>query len=689
MPSTIRLLCISLLILHTLPAFAQGTDELPRLPEVVITGERLPRLEESASQFLITPEDIQLQPPARPGNILRIVPGFVTIDHSGGGVKADQYLLRGFDADHGTDVAFFMDGMPINVRSHAHGQGYTDLNFVIPESLQDIDVSKGPYFVEYGDFAVAGAVNFLTREMVEQNQAEVSFGTFNTQRYLTLLSPTKGAVRSFVALEGFLTDGPYDNPNNYHRFNGLAKLTMNPIANSELTITGSYYRGESDASGQIPLRAVDDGIISRFGSIDPNEGGNTQRTTGRVRFRWDARPGGTAFANIYAQYYQLDLFSNFTFFLNDPVNGDGIEQNDNRYIYGGHLGYRQSGSVLGIDSAATLGFQARVDDGEVRLGRQRQRQRFDTTTSSDLFEASYSPYLKLEFQPYTWMRFVGGLRADVYQFDVQNRCPTCIEQPEGETSANIVNWKANLILGPWYGTEFFLNYGTGFHSNDARAVVTDPGLNPLPRATGYEVGFRTRQFERIEFSAAFWLLYLDSELVFVGDEGVTEASDATKRLGVELFTRIKLLDWLWLRGDVTSTSAEFRGSGDPIPLAPRFTWRGDLTARLPFGLAATLQATHLGKRPLTENDGVYSQPFTVVDLITRFRLPYKVGPGYLEPFLLFQNLTNTNYRQAQFFFESRLRREPEAVADIHFTPGAPLGVLGGVGFLFQAAPSPS
>jgi hypothetical protein len=682
MPITLCLL-ISLLVAHASLAFAQTSGQLPRLPEVAITGERLPRLEEAASQFLITPEDIQLLPPARPGNILRLVPGFVTIDHSGGGVKADQYLLRGFDADHGTDVAFFMDGMPINVRSHAHGQGYTDLNFVIPESLQDIDVSKGPYYVEYGDFAVAGAVNFLTREMVEQNMAEVSFGTFNTQRYLTLLSPTKGAVWSFVALEGFLTDGPYDNPNDYYRFNGLAKLTMNPIHNSELTITGSYYKGDSNASGQIPLRAVDQGIISRFGSIDPSEGGGTQRATGRVRFRWDARPGGTAFANVYGQYYQLDLFSNFTFFLNDAVNGDGIEQNDNRYIYGGHVGYRQSGSVLGIDSAATIGFQARVDDGEVRLGTQQQRGRLGTTTDSDLFEASYSPYLKLEFQPLSWMRFVGGIRGDAYQFDVRDRCPDdCLERPEGETTDHIVNWKANLILGPWYGTEFFANYGTGFHSNDARAVVSDPGINPLPRATGYEVGFRTRQFERIEFSAAFWLLYLDSELVFVGDEGVTEASDATKRLGFELFTRIKLLDWLWFRGDLTSTSAEFRGSGDAVPLAPRFTARGDLTARLPFGLTSSLQLWHVGERYLTEDRSVTSQPFTVLDWVTRFRLPYKIGPGQLEPFLIVQNLTNTNYRQAQFFFESRLRNEVDPVADVHFTPGGPFGVLGGIGFLF-------
>ncbi|MGH8066519.1 MAG: hypothetical protein ACRERE_15030 [Candidatus Entotheonellia bacterium] len=237
------------------------------------------------------------------------------------------------------------------------------------------------------------------------------------------------------------------------------------------------------------------------------------------------------------------------------------------------------------------------------------------------------------------------MRADVYQFDVRDRCPDdCPERPEGETSDHRVNWKANLILGPWFGTEFLFNYGTGFHSNDTRAVVGAPGLNPLPRARGYEVGFRTRQFERIEFSAAFWLLYLDSELVFVGDEGITEPSDAIKRLGYELYTKIKLLDWLWLQGDITSTSAEFRGSGNAVPLAPRFTARGNLTARLPFGLTTSLQVLHMGKRLLTEDRSVSSQPFTGLDLVTRFRLPYTIGPGHLEAFLIVQNLTNTEYR---------------------------------------------
>jgi outer membrane receptor protein involved in Fe transport len=673
----------ALLAISALFAAVPHAGEAPRLPPVVITGERLPRLGEAASQFLITPEDMQLQPPARPGNLLRLAPGFVTVDHSGGGVKADQYLFRGFDADHGTDVAFFVDGMPVNIRSHAHGQGYADLNFVIPEALQEIEVYKGPYDVEFGDFATAGAVNFITRELVEQNLLEVTYGMFDTQRYLALLSPLRGPVRSLLALEGFVTDGPFINPNDYCRFNGLVKFTMNPTPQSELTVIGTHYRGDSNASGQIPRRAVERGLIDRFGAIDPTEGGKSQRTTGRVRFRYDPTPGGTAFANLYVQNYQLDLFSNFTFFLRDPIDGDGIEQNDDRFVYGGHLGYRHSANVLGVESAATLGFQARVDDARVRLGTQRRRQRLGTTVSVDLFEASYSPYLKLEFQPLRWLRVVGGVRADVFQFDVRDRCPAaCSERPEGETSDHIVNGKANLILGPWFGTEVFLNYGTGFHSNDARAVVSDPGARTRPRARGYEVGLRTRQLERIEFTAAFWRLELDSELVFVGDEGVTEASEASRRLGFELATRVKLLDWLWLNANLTSTSAEFRGSGEAVPLAPRFTARGDLLAQFPFGLSARLQVLHVGKRPLIEDRRVSSQPFTVLDLVTRYRLPYKIGPGYLEPFLIIQNLTDAAYRQAQFFFESRLRDEPEPVADVHFTPGYPFTVLGGVAFRF-------
>ncbi|MBI4402462.1 MAG: TonB-dependent receptor plug domain-containing protein [Nitrospirae bacterium] len=670
--------CLLLLVVSSARAH-EPTEEGVRLSEVAVTAERPVA---ASSQRFIPDKDILLQPQGRPGNLARLVPGLVTVEHSGGAGKADQYFLRGFDADHGTDVALFTDGMPVNIRSHAHGQGYSDLNFIIPETIMEIEVYKGPYHAQFGDFATAGAVNFVTREKVEEGVVQLAGGQFDTQRHLLMFSPIAGRVRSLVAAEGYFTNGPFINDNRYSRFNGLVKLTMNPTVRSELSLTGTHHQGRWNASGQIPFREVEAGRLDRFGFIDPTEGGRTMRSTGRLQYHYDTTAGGTAFADLYAQYYRLDLFSNFTFFLHDPVNGDGIEQDDRRGVYGGDVGYRQSGDLLGIASTATLGVQARIDDAHVRLGTQHRRERLGTTVDADILQASYSPYLKLEFQLMPWMRLVGGARSDVFTFDVKNRCATCPQQPNGKTDAKIANTKGNLILGPWFGTEFFMNVGTGFHSNDARSVVSNPNAQILPRATGYEVGFRTKQWDRVEFIAALWSLDLSSELVFVGDEGTTKIRGATRRYGMELGARINLVDWLTLAGDVTLTHAEFRGTGGAIPLAPEVTGRADLTARLPMGLSSSLQMLHLGRRPATEDRRATAQPFTVFDLVTRYKLPVKIERGRLEAFLSVMNLTDTKWRQAQFFFESQLKNEPAPVGDIHFVPGPPRMIMGGVSWYF-------
>ena len=266
--------------------------------------------------------------------------------------------------------------------------------------------------------------------------------------------------------------------NRYFRGNLFGKLTTNLSSRDELSVTGTFQSSKWNASGEIPLRAVEAGTLGRFGSIDPSEGGNTLRSTARLNYHYDTLSGGQFFANAYGQYYRLDLFTNFTYFLNDPVNGDGIQQSDRRVMYGGDLGYKQQGEVLGMPSIGTIGFQTRVDDIHLRLGTQTTRTPTGTTTDNDVLEASYAPYVKAEVQPMPWMRLTGGLRGETFTFDVHNRCPTCAEQADGRKSSGIILPKINLILGPWAGTEFFVNYGEGFHSNDARSAVT-PGSSPL------------------------------------------------------------------------------------------------------------------------------------------------------------------------------------------------------------------
>ena len=653
--------------------------DILEVPEVTVIGERPVA---ASSQQFIPDKEIILQPQGRPADVLRLIPGFVAVEHSGGAGKADQYFLRGFDADHGTDVAFFTDGMPINLRTHAHGQGYTDLNFIIPETIEGLEVNKGAYLPEYGDFATAGAVNFKTRQVVQEGVAQVAGGQFDTQRYLLMFSPTKDKVRTMFAAEAYYTNGPYQNDNRYLRTNLFGKMTTNLTGRDELSLTGTFQKSQWNASGEIPLRAVNDGTLDRFGAIDPSEGGDTLRSTARLNYHYDTTSGGQFFANAYGQYYRLDLFTNFTFFLTDPVNGDGIQQSDRRVVYGGDLGYKQRGEVFGLPSIGTIGFQTRVDDIHAKLGTQTTRMPTGNTTDSDILEASYAPFVKAEVQPTSWMRLAGGLRWETFTFDVRNLCTTCAEQPAGRTSSGIVLPKMNLILGPWASTEFFANYGEGFHSNDARSAVA-PGSSPLARARNYEIGVRSKPWgpEGVEFIATTWRLDLQSELVFVGDEGTTEIRGPSRREGVEVGVRGQVSGPLYVNGSFTWTKAEFR-NGDAIPLAPEYTAYGAVILKWPEGLTSQLQATYLGVRPLIEDRSIASPSWLTFDVSERYRLPITLPHGRMEVFLFVRNLFNTEWEQAIFAFESRLRTEAAGVTDIHFVPGNPRTFMGGVAWYF-------
>jgi hypothetical protein len=664
-----------------LPAPAHEPDEdVLDVQEVSVTANRPVA---ASSQQFIPDKEYLLQPQGRPAQVLRLIPGFIAVEHSGGAGKADQYFLRGFDADHGADVAFFTDGMPINFRSHAHGQGYTDLNFIIPETIEGLDVFKGAYLPEFGDFATAGAVNFKTREVVKEGIVQLAGGQFNAQRHLLMFSPTKEKVRTLIAAEGYYTDGPFVSNNRYFRGNLLGKMTLNPTVRSELSVTGTFHQAQWNGSGEIPFRAVTDGTIDRFGSIDPSEGGRTIRSTGRLNYHHDTTSGGRFFANAYGQYYKFDLYTNFTFFLNDPVNGDGFLQSDRRVVYGGDTGWRQTLDLFGISSAVTAGVQARVDNIHARLGPQVKRNPLGATSDTDILEASYAPYLKAEFQPRPWARLSGGVRSEVFTFDVRNRCSDCVEQPAGRTTSSLILPKANLILGPWFSTELFANYGEGYHSNDARAAVT-PGASPLARAKTYEVGLRSKPWgpQGLELIATVWQVDLQSELVFVGDEGTTDIRGPSRRQGVEVAARGQIVGPLYVNGSFTWTKAEFR-NGDAIPLAPELTAYGAVILQYPKGLTTQLQATYFGVRSLTEDRSFKAPSWVDVDLSSRYTLPVKLSHGRLEAFIFIQNLLDTHWEQAVFAFESRLRNEPAGVTDIHFVPGNPRFVMGGIAWYFN------
>ncbi len=676
----IRLLTSGLVICVANGAFAHDPDEQEiEVPEVSVRAERPAA---ASSQQFIPDKESFLQPQGRPAQILRLIPGMLAVEHSGGAGKADQYFLRGFDADHGTDVAFFTDGMPINLRTHAHGQGYADLNFIIPETIEGIDVAKGAYLPEIGDFATAGSIHFKTRQVVQEGVAQATGGEFDTQRHLLMFSPTKEKVRTLFAVENYYTNGPFENDNRYLRTNVLGKLTTSFTGRDEFSLKGTFQKAKWNASGEIPLRAMDAGALGRFGAIDPTEGGSTLRATGVMNYHYDTTAGGEFFANAYGQYYRLDLFTNFTFTLNDPVNGDGIQQADRRVMYGGDVGYKQRWEIFGMPTIGTVGVQARADDIHPRLGTQTKRAGTGTTMYSDVRSASYAPFIKGEAQPASWIRFLGGLRWETVTFDVRNLCATCMLRPDGHISSGILLPKMSMILGPWAQTEFFVNYGEGFHSNDARSAVQG-GSAPLARSRSYEVGVRTRPWgpEGLEFTVTAWRIDLQSELVFVGDEGTTEVRGSSRRQGFEAAARGQVWGPLYVNGSFTWTEAKFK-NGDAIPLAPEFTAYGAAILRWPEGVTSQWQASYLGVRPLIEDRSIKSPSWIVFDWSQRYRLPINLPHGRLEAFYFVQNLFNTDWEQAIFAFESRLRNESAGVSDIHFVPGNPRTVMGGLAWYF-------
>ena len=451
----------------------------PILPPLTVTA---PPPVASSSEQIIPGRDFELRPHGRPADVLRLIPGLIINQHQGGG-KAEQYLIRGFDADHGTDLALFVDGVPVNLRSHAHGQGYADLHFLIPETVRAVDALKGPYFVEYGDFATAGVVKFLTRDYVEENTLEISGGSFNTQRYLALLSPTRDAVKSLIAAELYHGDGPFQHPNGYLRFNLFAKATT-VAEDMRLSLWGSHYRAEWHGSGEIPVRAVRAGLIGRFGAIDPNEGGTTERTNVHLDYAWKVTEDQRLSVNAYASYYALSLFNDFTFFLDDPENGDMINQRDRRFVAGLDAQYELERRPFAIPVTSTLGFQYRLDTPRVVLANAVQRHQVARVQDVDIVEQSFSPFIKVDLAPVDKVRLVTGARGDLFTFDVKARVNTTGDRLAGTETRARPNVKANLILGPWAATELFGNFGTGFHSNDARAVIQNPAQEALPTATG-------------------------------------------------------------------------------------------------------------------------------------------------------------------------------------------------------------
>ena len=522
-----------------LDGFAQQ-QEKPDEIRIIGHYENAVGTSDAASQGYITPQLIEARPMLRPGEVLEYVPGVIITQHSGDG-KANQYFLRGFNLDHGTDFRTTVDHMPVNMPTHAHGQGYSDLNFLIPELVSRVAYKKGPYFAEEGDFSSAGAADIDYYTKMPKGIASIGLGGNRYARAMAANSFDAGPGHLLYGLELYHNDGPWDNPEDYRKLNGVMRFSQGTNADG-YTLTLMGYTGKWNATDQIPQRAVDSGEVSRFGAVDATDGGKTSRYSLSLDRHKTLANGGVFHMDVYAIRYRLNLFSNFTFFLDNPVNGDQFEQADARSIFGLTPSWIFTGKWDGRQTINKFGLDARRDNIDVALYNTTARDRFNTVRSDKVAQTGVGVYYENAVQWTDSFRSVVGVREDFYNARVDSDLP----ENSGTTRAHITSPKLNFVFGPFDKTEYFLNYGQGFHSNDARGttIAVDPATGDpadkvpaLVKSKGEEIGVRTERIPHLQSSLSLWRLTLDSELVFVGDAGTTEAGRPSLRRGIEWSNR--------------------------------------------------------------------------------------------------------------------------------------------------------
>jgi hypothetical protein len=616
----------------TIAASAQS-PEIAELEALVVTGKAESLIGEAAtaSKGQANQEELADRPTLRRGELLEVVPGVIITQHSGDG-KANQYFVRGYNLDHGSDFSIWMDGQPVNFVSHAHAQGWADLNPIIPELVEQLDYWKGPFHGQLGDLSTAGAAKFSFFDMLPEGIASVGVGEHNYYRGIladtidlsnpvvrretggskgSLLDMSSGGGRSGLtyALEYNYYDGPWDREGNSTRVNGFLKY-FKESGQDKFSITAMGYDGKWDSTDQIPLRAIISGQIGRLGNLDNSVQGESSRYS--LMAEWDRElANGRIHADAYVGYYDIDLFSNFTYFLVDPVNGDQFEQQEDRIFTGGEVRREWD---FGDKNKFTLGVQTRHDFvNDVGLYNTSNRVRNNAVRVDDVYVGNIGIYATADYHVNDWFRVQPGLRADGYHFDVESDNPA----NSGDKNDGIVSPKLSAIFGPWADTEFYANAGMGFHSNDARGVTitTDPvtGLaaspvDPLVRTYGYELGLRTEALPDVVSTLALFYLHSDSELIYVGDAGTSEAGPATKRYGIEWSTYWRPNDWLMIDNEVTFAEGKFIdvGPADEIPGAVPITVNAGITVGKTEGLFGSLRGRFFGKRPLIEDGSVES-----------------------------------------------------------------------------------
>lgn len=644
--------------------------------EAIVITERADTqigIADSASQGNVGQAQLKYRPINRPGEILETVPGLIASQHSGEG-KASQYYLRGFNLDHGTDFLTQIDGVPVNMLSHAHGQGWTDTSFLIPELIQTVNYKKGNYYAENGDFSSTGSADIQYFNELPGNTIKFTGGSFDYYRGLLAGSHKLGEGNLLYAGETIHNGGPWTISNDYLKFNGVLRYSQEH-GDSGWSVTAMAYTADWNSTDQIPLRAVNHGLIGRFGTIDPTDGGKSERYS--LAGEWHHRTAaGETKLMVYGLYSHLDLFSNFTFFL-DPNHGDQFAQPDKRWTTGLKATRTFFHQIGNAESESTIGLQFRNDSIHNGLLLTQAQQVYGIVREDDVWVTSISPYAENKTRWNDWLRTVVGVRFDGYRFDVAN---SNIADNNGERYDGLVSPKAGIIFGPWAETEFYLNGGLGFHSNDARGVNTriDPKSTetvdkavPLVRTYGAEIGARTTWIEGLQSTLAVWWLDIDSELLFVGDAGNTEASRPSRRYGLEFANYYSPTDWLTFDADLSFSKSRFRGKdpgGNFIPGSIESVIAAGATFHdVCGGFFGGPRLRYFGPRPLIENNSVRSDATILLSAM----LGYKFNKTWTVQTEIF-NLLDREDSGIDYFYESRLRNETAPVNDIHFHPVEPI-----------------
>ena len=647
------------------------------LAEIENPAENLVGIASAGSEGAITATQLAVRPVNRATEVLETVPGMIISQHSGEG-KANQYYLRGFNLDHGFDFAQTIAGLPVNMPTHAHAQGYADSNFLIPELVSGVQFRKGPYYAENGDFSSAGSANINYFNVLDRPIVTVSGGSFGYGRFLGAASPKLGTGHLLAAFEWERDNGPWVSPNNKDKFNGLLRYSQGDQRNG-LSLTYLGFNNHWHSTDQIPQRAVDSGQISRFGFIEETDGGETYRHAGILDWQRSGSSDSTRLT-AYASRYGVQLFHNFTYFLNDPVNGDQFEQYEKRWTTGAKLTHRRLMRIGGKATENAVGVDVRNDSvgGPLGLYHTRQTERIGTLRADEADQTSVGMFADSEIEWGRRLRTTFGVRGDLYRWKVASDNAV----NSGSDSGGIVSPKVAAAFGPWGGTEFYANWGLGFHSNSALGinlrvdpVTGDPATKSphFARANGGEVGVRSVAIRGLQTTATLWYLNFDSELIYVGDSGSTEEGPASRRMGVEITNYIYPNRWTSMDLDLSFSRARFTdvpAGEDFVPGALNRVISAGYAVNPPAGVErgpfGSIRLRHFGPRPLLEDNSVKSKATSIVNGEIGYQFTHRMRL-FAEGF----NLFDAKVSDIDYFFESRLQNEPDPVEDIHFHAAIP------------------